>query len=1030
MKGEDEPRFEVYSKKQTIEQHAYLPLFNFYFNLVLIFKPLSIMRKTWLLLCCLLLIAGTTYAQKGGANYRSATTDCSSNGGPNIEVCYTESSFQLLGEDGTGNVNSTPNYTWTGPPGFTFSPTNLMKQPTVTQTGGLTPGTYTFTFCTDCDNGTSCNDITVTIGDDPVEPTSINVDYSACGEATITVLPTLGAGDVGQWSWTPVSTQFSQTSGQTGNVGVFAQSANSCGNQTVTYTVANGGCESQSISTPVSIYNLPAVSAGNNRTFCTPNGAFTHWGSGLGCHGATATWTQVSGPAILFGTTNNGRTLNASAPLGGTFTFEYTVTPPVGSPCVGGTDQVTFTIVIGTGFELGNSPVQYFCGEFPSTIQVCANAGGPTYNWSVHSGTGVTISPVAGSPECQNVNFTPGGSLNVTIRVQDPGGNGSCGDNRYFYFRRLDNPDVIAEDVGIGCFSGPVNLDLRDYLTGFSTSQTVSVVTNSVPTGSGAPVGSQSSWYVLSDVNGCYDYTITVTNTDAITGQQCSITLDLQVCRYDDVESPNCGEDQTVCADNTTLNGSTPLQAGTMTNWTQLASNPPGAVLSDPSISDPVVSGLDIGTNGTTYGFVYTFTLDNPAGGSCSEQCTVYVSIDCPTNPCDTLDLDAAFSTTIPVNSYTATFQDQSTIGPGFAIDYLTWFFYDDSGNLLNAPGTLDLPGNSISYTFPGPGMYITCLQASAYLPNDPFNLCCHDMVCDTFIIEDPDTCALHHAGFSHSISGNTVTFTDVSTHGDVTKWDFDGDGVWDAIGPGVGSTASHTFPGPGTYEVCMVSIWNYTDSTCCHDTICERITITSGCTTPRNLRCRTNKFGIPTYYWDAVPGAGGYQIQVTINDPNCCERPSTRPYSLALIYVTGTSWTPNVSYLCASFSVRTRCPKGWSRFSERVCMDCRRRLEEQGPGGQVLVAGGGRRTAGDPANDIKTYPSPASNFLTVEGMAIEEGTSIILVDAAGRVVLTKQVETTGKQSIRTADLPNGIYFLKVQGASSEVQSRKVVILH
>lgn len=806
------------------------------------------MKKLLLLLTYLLLISGVVIAEetskKGITDYYPATADCSANAGPDIEVCYTESSFTLLGEIGIGNISSTPNYTWTGPAGFNFSPNNNVLKPTITRAGGFVPGTSEiFELCMDCNNGTSCNTVTVTFGSAPVQPTSLNAVSTGCNEVTATALPAPGPGDVGLWTWTPNVPGLVRTP-QVGatNIARFFRNNLACTPYNMTYTVLNGGCESNAIQTIVNPEDLQPVSAGSDKVFCSIVPVQEQiCGSLLGCNGATGVWSQVSGPPVTF-TPPNSRcpTVTFPAPPAGStqsYTLEYTVTTLPGSVCQGGTDQVTFTVIGNTGFELGDDETFFFCGNFPSTFDVCANAGGPAYNWRVSGTGGATISPIPAQPHCQTVNLPQGpmAASRITVIVEDPGTNGQCGDFKRFSFFRLEDVSVTASTVGIGCYQTPtVLVDLRSYLVGYLTSQSIDVTINSVPPTSNIPAPVQTIPIVALDVDGCYDFTIVVSNTDALTGLTCSETVDLVVCRYPTVEQPNAGASQSICAASTVLNGSTPIQAGTQVQWSQLSTNPPGAVINNPNQTDPMITGLNTNTNGATYGFEYTFTLNNP-NGSCQLSDIVYITIDCE---------------------------------------------------------------------------------------------------------EDP-------------------------------------------------------------------------------------------CSTPTNVKCTQDKNGKVTYDWDPVPGVLFYEIAIDINSFFCqCPEPDPT-YPGPTIQVPGNSWTPNASWQCASFAIRARCKEGWSSFTSPICMDdCVAFDDSVVYEDPFFGLPGGKRNGSHFDNELRIYPSPASNLVTIEGLREFEGAHLQLLDIAGRVVRSMKIGASDTYSLDVSQLEDGLYFIRVEGGSDAVFTQKVVIQH
>ncbi len=88
------------------------------------------------------------------------------------------------------------------------------------------------------------------------------------------------------------------------------------------------------------------------------------------------------------------------------------------------------------------------------------------------------------------------------------------------------------------------------------------------------------------------------------------------------------------------------------------------------------------------------------------------------------------------------------------------------------------------------------------------------DCDCDVtpdFMFTQEANCSIYT--FMNNSSGNACT----SIIG--ASWDF-GDGV-----TGTGSNITHTFPGPGTYNVCM-SVGGFDGENCCSDSICYPVTI------------------------------------------------------------------------------------------------------------------------------------------------------------------------------------------------------------
>ncbi|MBK9539156.1 MAG: PKD domain-containing protein [Flavobacteriales bacterium] len=164
-------------------------------------------------------------------------------------------------------------------------------------------------------------------------------------------------------------------------------------------------------------------------------------------------------------------------------------------------------------------------------------------------------------------------------------------------------------------------------------------------------------------------------------------------------------------------------------------------------------------------------------------------------SPCDSLN--ASF-TAIP-NGLSASFQS-AVIDPQWS--YL-WYFGDGSSGF----------GPIAQHTYPADSTYHVCLLVWAW---DPLTQdTCFAEHCEWVTVANGGLpCDSLQACFVPSIFGQQVAFfnncTSAPGQGTQYQWNF---------GDGSGSTdvsPTHTFPGPGTYNVCLIAYWqNCVDSTC-----------------------------------------------------------------------------------------------------------------------------------------------------------------------------------------------------------------------
>jgi len=189
-------------------------------------------------------------------------------------------------------------------------------------------------------------------------------------------------------------------------------------------------------------------------------------------------------------------------------------------------------------------------------------------------------------------------------------------------------------------------------------------------------------------------------------------------------------------------------------------------------------------------------------------------------DPCDTLGLNANF--TYSVSGNTVTFTDLSAIGSGSIFSW-NWSFGDAGTSNLQNP----------THTYASPGGYVVCL----IIAGGNAGVLCRDTICFDIVIQDLpidpcDSIGLV-ANFSGSVSGNTVTFTDLSTivSGTIFNWSWNfGD-----VGTSFVQNPTHTYSSTGVYTVCLtVDAYGTNSATMmCSDTFCFDIVIdqlTDGC--------------------------------------------------------------------------------------------------------------------------------------------------------------------------------------------------------
>jgi len=126
---------------------------------------------------------------------------------------------------------------------------------------------------------------------------------------------------------------------------------------------------------------------------------------------------------------------------------------------------------------------------------------------------------------------------------------------------------------------------------------------------------------------------------------------------------------------------------------------------------------------------------------------------------------------------------------------------------------TLDTTSHTLFHTFPGNGIYTVCLTVYD-IDSLSHDTLCHATTCQTITIGTPASCTASFGFYQYS--GNNYHFYENAQTGaqNFYHWDF-GDGTT------LDTTSHflfHTFPGNGSYTVCLTS---YDIDSLSHDTLC-----------------------------------------------------------------------------------------------------------------------------------------------------------------------------------------------------------------
>jgi acetyl esterase/lipase len=182
------------------------------------------------------------------------------------------------------------------------------------------------------------------------------------------------------------------------------------------------------------------------------------------------------------------------------------------------------------------------------------------------------------------------------------------------------------------------------------------------------------------------------------------------------------------------------------------------------------------------------------------------------------------------------------------------------------------------------------------------------------------------------------------------------------------------------------------------------------GCVPPYYIKVNAATLAA-TITWDDVPHATGYWVS----------------YKSSIDLLWTNVWTPFNSYTFASLLLP------FTEYTVRVKSDCSGLFNNSDWSGEVTFTTGAPRTAPQAAlatDSWRVYPNPATDHLTVSFpnlTASQPTVSVVLLDAQGRAVVTRNLPTEGNHRLETRALPAGLYVLQIQDGSAVLGQTKIM---
>lgn len=308
-------------------------------------------------------------------------------------------------------------------------------------------------------------------------------------------------------------------------------------------------------------------------------------------------------------------------------------------------------------------------------------------------------------------------------------------------------------------------------------------------------------------------------------------------------------------------------------------------------------------------------------------------------------------------NSPTVVFSDSSSDNP---TSWLWNFGISGATSMLQNP----------TYTYPMNGNYHVCLTAT--------NSSGSDSVCKTISILNPPI-----ADFTYDASNSpTISFTDSSLNGASWSWDFGVAGATSTV-----QNPSYTFPGNGTYTVCL-TVYN----TVGIDSICKVITIQNA--------------PMAAFNFDAS------------NSPSV---------AFTDVSVDADSWAWDFGVAGGTSSMQNPSYNYTANGTYHVCLTATNTFGSDSACHTVIISNIGMSKS---INEkyVRIYPNPNNGKFELELIGQNSTMEFSLFSSIGTRIMSEKIETSTVKKFDLEYLPKGLYYIKLQNNNGDQFISKLIL--
>ncbi|MFH6958147.1 gliding motility-associated C-terminal domain-containing protein [Flavobacterium aquidurense] len=403
----------------------------------------------FLVLFAVLFFNESTYAQ-----------DCSVNAGIPSTIC-ANNPLVLNGVVGGKLVS----HKWTQIAG----PSVVIQNPNAAITtvlGAVGGNVYTFRLSGVCEQGTTSQDVTITVN--PITIAKAGTNIEGCpGTYALSANAPLNPGETGMWAISGANNAGVTINNPTSPNATITLSSSAAGSTQLTWKISSSSFPSCSSSSSITVTNYGGeviANAGPDQTLseCYTATQSTNLNASIGGNGTgtqEGTWSFVSGPAVPTIINPNSPNATVSNLTEGSYVFRWSVQ----GPCAMGSDTVTIIVPKATQTVTdagGTNNTQSFCDKSIISTILQGNTplyAGETVEWSTNSGATI-VSPNSPTTRIIGLDFTTTPTYTFIYKIKGNSAvNPDCQTQSTFTVSYVNSATSLTLNNGVSTIVLPVN---------------------------------------------------------------------------------------------------------------------------------------------------------------------------------------------------------------------------------------------------------------------------------------------------------------------------------------------------------------------------------------------------------------------------------------------------------------------------------------------------------------------------------------------------------------------------------------------